>query len=72
MSYIEIKLDKAVLFLTKKEITTLLACKPDIWREGIKRGKYFKRSEKQRTRESEKFQRDSINKDYLERIDGPE
>jgi hypothetical protein len=51
---IEIKLSGYTIFLTHKEMATLLSKNKPIWKESIKRGKYILRCRKQRERESDR------------------
>ncbi|MBT2679554.1 hypothetical protein J7E38_11110 [Bacillus sp. ISL-35] len=44
MKFIEIKLTKHSIYLTEEEIRRLLSNQPEVYTEGIKRGKAFKRS----------------------------
>ncbi|UYZ19945.1 hypothetical protein [Mesobacillus jeotgali] len=44
MKFIEIKLTKHSIYLTEEEIRRLLSNQPEVYIEGIKRGKAFKRS----------------------------
>lgn len=41
---IAIKMTKATLFLTEPELVQLLTKDPELWLEGIRRGKYVKRA----------------------------
>lgn len=43
MKFIEIKLTKCIVFLTENEISKLLQSNPELFMEGIKRGKAIKR-----------------------------
>ncbi|MGE7638704.1 hypothetical protein [Peribacillus frigoritolerans] len=65
MKYIEISVERAKVFLTVEEITALLSTdkhlanqilllNTTIFKEGLKRGKYFSRYEKQKKRELQK------------------
>lgn len=44
MKFIEIKLTKCIVLLTEHEIFTLLQMKPELFKEGVKRGKAVKRT----------------------------
>ncbi len=59
MKYIEISLHRSKIYLTEKEISTLLSKDIDIYKQGLKRGKAFTRNKKQREREQTKFNLDS-------------
>jgi len=51
--YIEIKLPRCLILLTKAELLALLAGDKELWTRGIRRGKYryrMKGAEKQRPR----------------------
>lgn len=43
MRFIEIKLKKCVVFLTDDELSKLLQSNPELFKEGLKRGKAIKR-----------------------------
>jgi hypothetical protein len=55
MDYIEIPLTKCKIFLTEKELVGLLSKDIDLYKEGLKRGKFFIRHIKQQIREEENF-----------------
>ncbi|WP_041965236.1 hypothetical protein [Mesobacillus selenatarsenatis] len=44
MKFIEIRLTKHSIYLTEEEIRLILSSHPEVYLEGIKRGKAFKRS----------------------------
>lgn len=44
MLYIEVRLTKCRLYLTEKEINSLLALNPVLWEQAIKRGKGITRA----------------------------
>jgi len=58
MKYIEIIIPKAKLILTQDEVLQLVKCDVELFKTAIKRGKYFKRSEQQRTREQKKYEQE--------------
>jgi len=58
MDYIEIKLPKATVYLTAGEINKLLLKDIQLYSEVLKRSKYIKRSMEQKSRESQKQQRE--------------
>lgn len=55
MNYLEINLKKCTVFLTEKEMQTLLCKDIELYKIGLKRGKAIMRSEKQRRRELNKY-----------------
>lgn len=61
MKFIEIKLTKHSIFLTEVEIRTLLSHHPEVYIEGIKRGKAFKRSSQLKERIENKIDNEEIN-----------
>ncbi|MBT2695589.1 MULTISPECIES: hypothetical protein [Bacillaceae] len=61
MKFIEIKLTKHSIFLTEKEIRTLLSHHPEVYIEGINRGKAFKRSGQMKERIKNKVNNEEIN-----------
>lgn len=50
MNYVEIKLPKCKVFLTRQEISNLLAKDPELFETAIKRGKAFTRAEQRENR----------------------
>ncbi len=54
MDYLIITLTKCKLYLTERELTTLLAMDPELWQQAIKRGKVIERSEKYKTRQTQR------------------
>lgn len=61
MKFIEIKLTKHSIFLTEEEIRTLLSNNPEVYKEGINRGKAFKRSSQIKERIKNKVNNEEIN-----------
>jgi len=51
MKYIEIPLPKCKIYLTEKEVLTLLTKDIELYRQGLIRGKAFIRNKKQKQRE---------------------
>lgn len=41
---VELRMSKAVLYLTEPELVRLLAKDPELWRRGLRRGKFVKRT----------------------------
>jgi Zn-finger nucleic acid-binding protein len=58
MDYIEIKLPKATVYLTAGEINNLLQKDTQLFSEALKRGKYIHRHQQQKSRESQKYERE--------------
>lgn len=52
---VEVKLPRCVVFLYPSEIQTLLRQDIDLYKQGLKRGKYIQRSRTQKQREHKKF-----------------
>ena len=57
VQYIEIQLNKCVVYLSKEEITSLLQKDTALFSEALKRGKGFTRHQQQKAREKAKFER---------------
>ena len=45
MKYIEIRLTKCCLYFTEAELQRMLAREPELWAEGLKRGKGIRRAQ---------------------------
>lgn len=58
MDYIEIKLPKCTAYLTAEEIHKLLRNDTQLFSEALKRGKYIHRHQQQKSRESQKWERE--------------
>ena len=54
--YICIQLDKCIVYLTKKEIITLLQSDLPLYKAALKRGKYHNRHQAQKQREAQKWE----------------
>lgn len=55
----KIQLEKCLVVLTRKEISTLLQGDTEIFARALKRGKYLKRGVKQQEREQEKLEKEN-------------
>ncbi|PFQ82044.1 hypothetical protein COK11_16320 [Priestia megaterium] len=55
MQYFEISIPKAILIVSEEEVLRLVKQDTDMFALALKRGKHFKRAEKQRRREQDKF-----------------
>jgi hypothetical protein len=54
LKYIEIKVPKAVIYITENEVLSMLYQNADLFAKVLKRGKAFKRSAEQKEREQNK------------------
>ena len=58
MDYVEIKLNKCVVYLSKEEIMSLLQKDLSLFKTALKRGKGITRHQQQKEREGQKWERE--------------